>query len=181
MLAIIIHNDIEPVICFTKIDLLEKKEEKALHIIFKYYQSLRFQVFDNTQLKELTIAIKNKIVVLAGQTGAGKSSLLNRLDESFNLDTNPISKALGRGIHTTRHVELFMYKTSLIADTPGFSSVDINTLSNDEIRNTYPEFKVKCKYRDCSHIKETDCKVKELLADGKILESRYNNYLKFVR
>lgn len=181
LLCIIIHNKIKPIICFTKVDLLDSKENIELQKIIKYYQNIGIKNFINTEIKEITKEIANNIVVLTGQTGAGKSSLLNRLDETLNLETKPISKALGRGVHTTRHVELFKYKTSLIADTPGFSSLDIDILTNEEIKNTYPEFNVECEYRDCNHIKEKKCKVKKLVEKGKILESRYNNYLKFMR
>lgn len=181
LLVIIIHNKIKPIICITKIDLLNEKEITDLNIVTDYYKSIGIKVFNNTELKELTNEIQNKIVVLAGQTGAGKSSLLNKLDKTLNLETNPISRALGRGIHTTRHVELFPYKTSLIADTPGFSSIDINTLTNEQIRDTYPEFNAGCEFKDCSHVKESNCEVKKLVENGTILESRYKNYIKFVR
>lgn len=181
LLCIIIHNNIKPIICFTKTDLLNDEEKIKLEKIIKYYSKIGIKNFINTEIKEITKEISNNIIVLTGQTGAGKSSLLNKLDETLNLETNPISKALGRGVHTTRHVELFKYKTSLIADTPGFSSLDIDILSNEEIKNTYPEFNVECEYKNCSHIKEKNCKVKELIAKGDILESRYNNYLKFMR
>ncbi len=181
LLCIIIHNKIKPVICLTKKDLLNFKEKKEIKSILKYYQKIGIKSYYNTDLKKITKEIANQTVVLTGQTGAGKSSLLNRLDKNLKLDTNPISKSLGRGIHTTRHVELFKYKASLIADTPGFSALDINTLSVDEIKNTYPEFNVNCAFKDCKHLKEDDCEVKRLVKNGKILESRYNNYLKFMR
>ena len=176
LLCIIIHSNIKPIICFTKLDLLNKVNK-----IIKYYKSINIKTFTNTEIEKITKEIEHEVVVLAGQSGSGKSTFLNKLLSNLNLKTNPISKSSGRGIHTTRHVELFKYKTSLIADTPGFSSLGINKLSNEEIRNTYPEFKVICKYKDCSHIKEEDCTVKENLKKGLILQSRYDNYTKFVR
>lgn len=181
LLCIIIHNNIKPIICFTKLDLLNKNELNEITKIINYYKSINIKTFTNKELDKITKEIENEVVVLAGQSGAGKSTFLNTLMPNLNLETNPISKALGRGIHTTRHVELFKYKTSLIADTPGFSSLDINKLSNEEIKNTYPEFNVICKFKDCSHIKEEDCTVKENLKKGLILQSRYDNYTKFVR
>lgn len=181
LLCIIIHNKIKPMICFTKEDLLSLEEKQNLQKIFIYYEKLGIECFLNTELNKITKKIADTIVVLTGQTGAGKSTFLNKLDHTLNLKTNPISKSLGRGIHTTRHVELFKYKTSYIADTPGFSALDINSLTNEEIKNTYPEFNVSCKFKNCNHLKEENCKVKELVQKGLILESRYNNYLKFMR
>lgn len=181
LLTIIIHKKIEPIIIFTKIDLINNKEKKELKKIIKYYKSLNINVLTNKDLGKLTKLIKNRTVVLTGQTGAGKSTLLNKLDKSLNLLTGEISEALGRGKHTTRHVELFPYKTSLIADTPGFSAIDINDMTNEEIKNTFKEFNVNCKYKDCSHLKEEGCKVIELVNSNKILRSRYENYLKFRR
>jgi len=179
LLSLVVHNKIEPIICFTKLDLLSFKEKLAVKKIMKYYHKVGFKVVDNTKLRKLTKLIAGKIVVLTGQTGSGKSTLLNKLDPSLDLATNEISEALGRGKHTTRHVELFKYWLSYIADTPGFSALELNTLKPSEIRDTFPEFKVKCEYQDCMHHKEEHCEVKELVQKGKILKSRYQNYLKF--
>lgn len=181
LLTIIVHNKIEPIIVLTKMDLLEKNEKKELKQIIKYYKKIGFNVLTNKQLNKITKLIKNKTVVLTGQTGSGKSTLLNKLDKSLNLATQEISEALGRGKHTTRHVELFSYKTSLIADTPGFSALEISDISNEEMRDTFPEFKVNCQFKDCNHIKEQGCEVIKLVNDNKILNSRYENYLKFRR
>ncbi|NLL02211.1 MAG: ribosome small subunit-dependent GTPase A [Mollicutes bacterium] len=181
LLCVIIHNKIKPIICFTKIDLLNRNEKKEIKKLIKYYQKIGIQTFSNKEVRKITKSIANQIIVLTGQTGAGKSTLLNRLNKELNLATSPISEALGRGVHTTRHVELFKYKTSLIADTPGFSAIDIDSLTKEEIKNTFPEFKVKCEYDDCMHIKEPNCVVRKLTEEKKILESRYQSYLKFVR
>ena len=127
--------------------------------------------------------IKNKKVVLAGQSGAGKSSLLNRLDKNLSLETNEISKALGRGKHTTRCVTLYEVDGALIADTPGFSSVDFRGMTKLDIRDNMKEMfdgLHYCKYRDCMHIKEDGCYIKETLEKGNILPSRYNNYKSFI-
>ncbi|MDD4187682.1 MAG: ribosome small subunit-dependent GTPase A [Bacilli bacterium] len=180
LLTLVIHNKIRPVICFTKIDLLTKEEKQNLQKIIKYYQSLEIKVFTNQKLKKFTKDLKKQTVVLTGQTGAGKSTLLNKLNKNLLLETKPISKALGRGVHTTRHVELFKYKTSLIADTPGFSSLDLSKLTPQEIKNTFSEFNENCEYHDCMHLLEPNCEVKSLVKKGKILESRYLNYKKFI-
>lgn len=180
-LVLTISNNIEPIIVFTKLDLLKKSEIKYIKNIMKYYSKIGIKVCTNRNLYKLKRYIKNKTLVLTGQTGAGKSSLLNKLDKKLNLATNEISEALGRGKHTTRHVELFKYKTSFIADTPGFSSLDLNDVSLDDIKNSFIEFNgVDCPYKDCTHTKEKECKIKELVNNKKILKSRYENYLGLV-
>lgn len=180
-LTIISSKKVEPIIVLTKLDLLKRHEKSALNRIIKYYKSIGIPVLTNKDINKITKLIKNKTVVLTGQTGAGKSTLLNKMDKNLNLETGEISEALGRGKHTTRHVELFAYKTSLIADTPGFSALDIEDLTLDELKSTFPEFKVKCKFKDCNHIKEDGCAVIRLVDNNKILLSRYENYLKFRR
>ena len=179
-LTLTIANNIEPIIVFTKMDLLNKSERNNIKTLIKYYNKIGIKCITNQNLFKLKMLIKNKTLVLTGQTGAGKSTLLNRLDKRLNLATDEISEALGRGKHTTRHVELFKYKSSFIADTPGFSSLDIN-LSNNEILKTFIEFNnIICPYKDCTHTKEKECKVKELVENNKILKSRYDNYVSMV-
>jgi len=181
-LVLTISNNIEPIIVFTKLDLLPKSEMKNIKTIMKYYKCIGIKVTTNKNLFKLKRYIKNKTLVLTGQTGAGKSSLLNKLDKKLNLATNEISEALGRGKHTTRHVELFKYKTSFIADTPGFSSLDLINITIEQIRDSFYEFnKVNCVYKDCMHLNEKECLVKKLVKDNKILKSRYENYINFVR
>lgn len=183
LLTIISYNNITPIICLTKIDLLDKKEIKELEEIMSYYQNIGYEVVRNTDIKQIKEIIKGKTVVIAGQSGAGKSSLLNRLDKTLALQTNEISKALGRGKHTTRCVTLYEIEGGLIADTPGFSSVDFRGMTNLDIRDNMKEMfdnLENCKYRDCMHIKEDDCEVKRLVANNKILLSRYDNYKSFV-
>jgi len=180
LLCIIIHNKIEPIICFTKIDLLSFKDKKIIKNLIKYYRKIGIKCLTNNDIRKLTKMIKDKTVVLTGQTGAGKSTLLNKLDNSLNLATQPISKALGRGKHTTRHVELFKYKTSLIADTPGFSALDLKELTKEDIKNSFLEFNLSCEFKDCMHQEEKNCEVKKLVGAGDILTSRYQNYLKFM-
>ena len=120
-------------------------------------------------------------MVLAGQTGAGKSSLLNSLEEGLNIATNEISEALGRGKHTTRHVELFGIGEGFIADTPGFSAIDLKDMTIEDLKNAFKEFgNYECRFNDCAHFKEIDCGVKEALKEKKILQSRYDNYLRFM-
>ena len=158
-------------------------EEKNIKEIFNYYQSIGYIVVTNNDIKEIKKLITGKIVVFAGQSGAGKSSLLNKLDKNLNLETNEISKALGRGKHTTRCTTLYDIDSSLVADTPGFSSVDFRGMTKIDIRDNMKEMfdnLHNCKYKDCMHIKEDDCEVKRLVEQNKILLSRYNNYKSFI-
>lgn len=175
-------ENIEPVLCFTKLDLLSRKELKEIKKIMKYYKKLGYAVFTNWQIKKILKYLKGKTVVLTGQTGAGKSSLLNLISPSLNLKTGEISEALSRGKHTTRHTEFFLVKDVLIADTPGFSSLDINKHTKEEIRDTFLEFKkYTCEFKNCMHDKEQNCAVREACEKGEIMKSRYENYCNFIR
>ena len=181
LISVITFNDIEPVICFTKLDLLNDVERENIDNLKKYYEMIGINCVYNTDTAEIKRLLNNNIVVLAGQTGAGKSSLLNKLDENLDIETNEISEALGRGKHTTRHVELYEISDGYIADTPGFSALDLKDMNKEQLRDTFVEFRnYECKFRDCMHHKESKCGVKEALEDKMILQSRYNNYLLFL-
>ena len=182
LLNIVEFNNIKPIICFTKLDLLDEEKKKEILEIEEYYKSIGFDVYNNTD-ESLKKIFKNKVTVFAGQSGAGKSSLLNILDNSLNLKIGEVSVALGRGRHTTRHTELIEALGGLIADTPGFSSIDFKGMSAQDIRDNFREFnqfKSDCEYRDCMHLNEVNCEIKKMVTSGKILESRYKNYLKFI-
>lgn len=184
LLVLTMYNNIEPVICFTKLDLLNLEELKEINSIINYYESIGYVTVKNTEIDKIKSFLKNNLSVFVGQSGAGKSSLLNKLDSKLELKTNEISKALGRGKHTTRHVELFEVCEGLVVDTPGFSSLDLSSLSNMDIRDNMKEMfdnLDKCKYRDCMHYKEDGCYVKSLVDDNVILKSRYDNYISFLR
>ena len=130
---------------------------------------------------EILKLIEGETVVLTGQTGVGKSTLLNKINPDFNLETNDISEALGRGKHTTRHVELFEVGACFIADTPGFSALDVTEEDKLNIRFTFPEFENElCKFSDCKHLSEKGCHILEQVEEGKILKSRYESYKKMV-
>ncbi|MDD2203153.1 MAG: ribosome small subunit-dependent GTPase A [Bacilli bacterium] len=184
MISIISYNNINVIICFTKLDLLDQSKEDEINEYIKYYKKIGYKVVINNQLEEVYKLLKNKITAITGQSGVGKSSLLNRLDKNLNLKTAEISHALGRGKHTTRHVELIEIGDCLIADTPGFSSLDFYNMNKEDIRNSmieFTEYMDDCKYRDCFHLKEDGCKIKELVSKGIILSSRYSNYKKFIQ
>lgn len=184
LLVLTMYNNIEPVICFTKLDLLNLEELKEIDNIINYYESIGYVTVKNTQIDKIKSILKNNLSVFVGQSGAGKSSLLNKLDSKLELKTNEISKSLGRGKHTTRHVELFEVCEGLVVDTPGFSSLDLSSLSNMDIRDNMREMfdnLDKCKYRDCMHYKEDGCYVKSLVNNNVIMKSRYDNYISFLR
>ena len=181
LISVITFNDIQPVLCFTKLDLLNPVEKENIDNLKKYYEMIGIDCVYNTDTAEIKRLLDNNIVVLAGQTGAGKSSLLNLLDPELNIETNEISEALGRGKHTTRHVELYEISDGYVADTPGFSALDLKDMNKEQLRDTFIEFRdYECKFRDCMHHKEKDCGVKNALEDKMILQSRYNNYLLFL-
>ena len=181
LLCIIEYNNIKPVICFTKLDLLNEKELQEMNKIISYYQNIGYHI--STNPVDLLKIIENKIVVLTGQSGAGKSTLLNKIDPTLELKTDEISYALGRGKHTTRHTELHQTHNTFIVDTPGFSKIDFHNMSNIDIRDNMKEMfdnLHKCKYSDCMHINEDGCHVKLLVENNEILKSRYNNYKSFI-
>lgn len=182
LISHVMLQHVEPVICFTKVDLLDSSEKELIEDLKKYYEKIGIKTVYNTEIKEIEALIKNRIFVLAGQTGAGKSSLLNRMDSSLELATDAISEALGRGKHTTRHVELFLIRDGLIADTPGFSALDLKAVDKFQLKDTFIEFGFyTCKYKDCLHNKEVNCGVKEALLSKQILQSRYDHYIHFLK
>lgn len=183
LLVIIEYNNIEPVICITKMDLISDSEKEEINRYINYYKKIGYKVYVNTDIENISKLFKDKVSVFTGQSGAGKSTLLNRLDESLNIKTDEISLALGRGKHTTRHVELLSLCDGLIADTPGFSSLSFIGMTKEDIRDNFIEFNTyrhDCEYKDCMHVSETKCEVKKQLEENNIIKERYENYLKFI-
>ena len=175
------YNSIKPIICFTKLDLLEENEMETILEVINYYKKI-YPVYFNTEVDRIKNIFKNEITVFIGQTGAGKSTLLNKLDITLELKTGEISMALGRGKHTTRHVEIIEILDGMLLDTPGFSALEFPNMMKDEIRDAFIEFRdFPCPYRDCMHIKEEDCNVKKAVSEGKIKEFRYQDYLDLVK
>lgn len=170
-------------IYLSKTDLLDNDKLTEIKRSLAYYQEIGYPVFTDyhdVQAKIPEMIGKDQIWTLAGQSGAGKSTLLNHLKEDAHQATGAISTSLNRGKHTTRKVELFKLGEGFLADTPGFSSIDLTPIKLNELCNYFVEFKrasVKCKFRGCQHLKEPGCEVKKLLEEGKILARRYDDYL----
>ena len=173
------HNNIEPIIIITKTDMIDLKEKTRILKYINYYRKIGIKTYINTSIKKIKKELRGSVTALCGQTGSGKSSLLNRIDVTLKLKTGEVSESLGRGKHTTRLVELLEVNNGLIADTPGFSSLDIN-IERNQIKSYYPEFNIPCKYRNCMNVKEDGCSIIKLVEKNKIPKWRYENYLKFL-
>lgn len=183
-LAMIEAFNIVPIIIVTKVDLMTEIEledlKKKLSYYEQYFKVIYFSKVTKVGMNEILDITDHKVNVLAGQTGAGKSTLLNTIDPNLNLATNEISKALGRGKHTTRHVQIYEFGKGYIADTPGFSKLEFENFQSDQLKYYYPDFfqhSSKCKFHECNHIHEPGCEVKRLMNAGEILNIRYDNYV----
>lgn len=182
-IAVAEYKNIKPMVVITKIDKQEPNE------YLNIYNKSGIDVFavDNITGKgsdEVKQALMGKFSAFTGNTGVGKSSLLNNIFPELDLATNEISKKLGRGKHTTRHVELYKLNDGgYIADTPGFSSFDTNRydiILKEDLAGCFKEFKPyvnKCRFQDCSHTKEKGCAVIEAVENGEIARSRHESYL----
>ena len=188
-LVVLESFQIKPIICLTKMDLLTDEGLAAIQPYIEDYKNIGYEVIttykdDTALLDRIQPMLEGKMTVLAGQSGVGKSTLLNTLIPALNLKTGIISQSLGRGKHTTRHVELIEVCGGLLADTPGFSSFDFDTIEKEELTACFPEFlriSEGCKFRGCLHIKEPKCAVKSALETGEIKDYRYEHYEQFLQ
>lgn len=181
-LIMMLEQQVNTIICFNKRDIVSEKE---LGLLEETYVKCGYQVVFSSTYTEDGIAtlrelLMNKTTVLAGPSGVGKSSIINLLQPEANMETGNISEKIRRGKHTTRHSELFYAgENTFVMDTPGFSSLYINEMDKDELKDFFVEFheyEGNCRFNGCIHINEPDCAVKKALEEGKISNIRYSNY-----
>ena len=178
-LVLLEHKQIHPIIYISKLDLLE--DEQSLDVYVQAYQAIGYEVLKATE--ELLPRLKGEITVFMGQTGVGKSTLLNKIAPDLQLETGEISESLGRGRHTTRAVSFYNLNGGKIADTPGFSSLDYEVSTAEDLNQAFPEiaeFSQSCKFRTCTHTHEPACAVKPAVEAGQIAAFRFDNYLQFL-
>ncbi|MFF1072273.1 ribosome small subunit-dependent GTPase A [Streptococcus pyogenes] len=178
-LILLEHKAIHPVVYISKMDLLDSPEE--IKAIGRQYQAIGYDFV--TSLEELLPLLADKITVFMGQTGVGKSTLLNRIAPELALETGEISDSLGRGRHTTRAVSFYNTHSGKIADTPGFSSLDYDIANAEDLNEAFPELRRlshECKFRSCTHTHEPKCAVKAALETGELWPVRYEHYLQFL-
>ena len=183
-LAYLEFNNIKPIICLNKIDL--EKEEKINDICNTYikvgYNVIKTDAKEGKGIKELKQCLNNNITAFSGNSGVGKSTLINNILGENTTQEGIISEKNKRGKNTTTQVRLYkISQNAYIADTPGFSTFDIKEIDKKELAKFFIEFRPymnSCEYIDCSHIKEKECGVKKALEEGKISQDRYDRYCK---
>lgn len=184
-LIMVEYEGIKPFIVLNKVD--GGNRELYQYIVEGYklsgYDVLCVSAKAGTSLDELRAVLKDKISFFAGPSGVGKSTLLNALQPHLKLETGEVSDKIKRGKHTTRHVELLPFSDGgYVLDTPGFTSLQFESLHQDDLKDCYPEFaqyEGKCKFKGCSHIHEPGCAVKAALEEGNLFKLRYDNYVTY--
>lgn len=181
-LIMMVKQDVKTYVCFNKSDIVMDENLKTLGEHYKKasYDVLFTSTYTNDGINEIKDLLLGKTTVVAGPSGVGKSSIINLIYPSANMETGSISEKIKRGKHTTRHSELFLIDDhTFIMDTPGFSSLFVNDLEKEELKDYFPEFtqyEEMCRFIGCMHLNEPDCGVKKALEDGLISNVRYNNY-----
>lgn len=182
------YQDIPSVIVFNKVDLAELTEENTefLRDLRETYESAGYRVLIISAREDRGVdlvreALRDKVTTVAGPSGVGKSSLINKLQSDIEMETGEISRKIARGKNTTRHAQLIrIEEDTFICDTPGFSSMLLPEMEKESLDDCFPEFLpyiADCKFAECAHINEPSCAVKAALEEGKIAKSRYNNYV----
>ena len=176
-------KNIEPIICITKMDLLNKECKEDYNYIKNVYSKIGIKILEISSYNDCEILDKmniekGKVYSLSGNSGVGKSTLISKLTNDNTIETGEISSNIKRGKHTTKYVKLYNLNGAYIVDTPGFSSYDLPNIPKKEIYQYFDEIKdIKCEYLDCSHVSEKDCKVKKYVNDGKIDKGRYDRFV----
>ena len=179
------QQNIPVIICFSKTDLAEEEQMRELAAVYQGCGSqVQFiSVVKEEGIKEIRQLLDGKTTVVAGPSGVGKSSLTNVLQPGIQMEVGEVSRKIDRGKHTTRHTELIvlpdMEQDSYFLDTPGFSSLYLQGIAYEELRDYFYEFQEyepECRFQGCMHLSEPDCAVKEAVANGEIHASRYENY-----
>lgn len=177
------QEEIPAVICFNKKDLASSED---LAFLYDTYSSCGYRVILSSTLsgegmEEIRNILKGKTTVVAGPSGVGKSSITNAMQEEVHMETGEISKKLKRGRHTTRHSQVIpVSRDTYLVDTPGFSSLYLMNMEEQELKDYFPEFREyegKCRFQGCRHIHEPQCAVKEALENKKISNLRYEDYV----
>lgn len=187
----LVHSEkagVTPMICITKTDLV-KDQKEVLEEALNVYRKIGYRVLKTNKygegIEDLKEVLKGKISVFAGQSGVGKSTLLNTLIPDLELETGDISQKLARGKHTTRVVQfIHLPEGGKVADTPGFSQLDFQEINSRELQNFFREFKKyfgHCRFRGCLHDNEPGCAVKEAVSQQKIDHKRYEHYIEFLK
>lgn len=177
------YQKVPVTICFNKCDLVTEKQREVLRKIYEPagYELLFTSAKTQENVEKLKSVLQGKMTAVAGPSGVGKSSLINDLQDAVQMQTGGISDKIERGKHTTRHSQIIpIAENTYIMDTPGFSSMDLPGFSKEDLWTCYPEFvrfEPECRFIGCSHIGEPDCGVKTALAEGKISQVRYDNYV----
>lgn len=180
------YSDLDIVVCMNKADLERSPEVERLKETYQSagYRFVETSIVTGEGIDTLRFLLKDKINVFAGPSGVGKSSLLNAIQEGLALKTGEVSEKIKRGKHTTRHTELItLIGGGFVADTPGFTSLEIDFIDKDELAFLFPEFgkAEACKFKNCLHINEPDCGVKAAVSNGVIPETRYVSYGLFLK
>jgi ribosome biogenesis GTPase len=177
------QQDVPVAVCFNKTDLVTQEEIQKLEQV---YESCGYPVFLTSTLEgrgeeDIRKFLKGKTTVVAGPSGVGKSSITNLMQGEIEMETGEISRKLKRGRHTTRHSQIIpVADQTYLMDTPGFSSLYLFDMEEDNVKDYFPEFRKyedQCRFLGCRHISEPDCAVKEALERGEVSRIRYENYL----
>lgn len=193
-LVMLEYRNISPIIYISKLDIADDETTQAMEEYKAIYEAIGypFITLNVDKVDDLKAEIvhtfedyfEDKLVVFIGQSGAGKSTLLNYLNPAFDLKTGETSKSLGRGRHTTRHVELLPLLGGRFADTPGFSSLKFEDIEVEELSSCFPEMwsrKDECRFRGCLHQNEPNCAIKKAVENDEIASFRYENYLQILK